>query len=48
MEKEIVEIVHPCTVEPQMGRCTWGWCEKYKGYLCSICGKEVIKIEEVK
>ena len=35
----------PCTIEPQMGNCIWKYWDRHKGYLCSICGAEIIKIE---
>lgn len=47
-EMQLNKVSMPCTFEPQFGRCVWGWYEKYKGYLCSICGKEVIRIEQLK
>ncbi len=47
-KQDLNKMTHQCSLEPQMGKCVWGWCEKYKGYLCSICGKEVITIKEVK
>jgi hypothetical protein len=45
---EIMPIAHPCSNEPNMGKCSWNWCEKYQGYLCSICGKEICQIKKVK
>jgi hypothetical protein len=34
----------PCSLEPQMGNCVWGYVHKYEAYMCSICGEEFLKL----